>query len=94
MRTGARRVRCGLFLVAWKPGPAGPARLGVTVTRKVAGAVGRNRVKRRVREVFRGCAQGLPPATDVLVIAQRGAAEQDFWDAWRQLREAFGKIRA
>src|SRR5690606_8110681 len=28
-------------------------RLGITVTKKVAGAVGRNRVKRVVREVFR-----------------------------------------
>lgn len=94
MRNGARRHRCDHFLVVWKAGPPGPARLGLTVSRKVAGAVGRNRVKRLAREVFRRSGELLPPAVDVLVIAQRGADRQDFSSVWRQLREAFGKISA
>ena len=36
-----------------------PPRFGLTVTKKVAGAVGRNRIRRRLRAALRGCAQGV-----------------------------------
>ena len=49
------------------------ARLGLAVSRKVdARAVGRNRIKRTVRESFRHCASTLP-AIDVIVIARPDA---------------------
>lgn len=51
--------------------PAG-ARLGLTVSRKVGGAVVRNRVKRRIRESFRTRRVRLR-ALDVVVIARPGA---------------------
>jgi ribonuclease P protein component len=50
------------------------ARLGITVSSRVAGAVVRNKIKRRVREAFRAVAEELPPV-DVVVIARRGADE-------------------
>src|SRR5680860_1900245 len=56
--------------------PAGsPARLGLSVSRKVGGAVERNRVKRVLREQFATLAPGLPGGIDVVVIARPGAAE-------------------
>lgn len=54
------------------PPDDGP-RLGITVTKKIAGAVGRNRVKRVVREVFRCNRSEFPTGTDVVVIAKDGA---------------------
>ena len=48
-------------------------RIGVTVTKRVANAVGRNRVKRVVREVFRRNRALFPPGCDVVVIAKSGA---------------------
>ena len=52
-----------------------PARLGLSVSKKVGGAVERNRVKRVLREQFATIAPGLPGGMDVVVIARPGAAE-------------------
>ena len=51
----------------------GESRLGVTVSRKVGDAVVRNRVKRRVREIFRRDPRHLLPSHDLIVIAKPGA---------------------
>ena len=48
----------------------GPARLGLTVTRKVGNAVRRNRIKRLAREWFRTRASDLG-SRDLVLIAKR-----------------------
>ena len=50
-------------------------RLGVTVSRRVGGAVVRNRVKRRIRAWFRRSRGELAARTDLVVIARSPAAE-------------------
>jgi ribonuclease P protein component len=45
-------------------------RLGLSVSRKVGGAVDRNLVKRLVREAFTELSPGLPPHLDVVVVAR------------------------
>jgi ribonuclease P protein component len=57
---------------------AGP-RLGITVTRKVGGAVVRNRVKRRLREIYRRWSdQPQLPALDIVIHAKPSAARATF----------------
>jgi ribonuclease P protein component len=68
----ARRRHTAHFVVLSAAGTAG-TRLGITVSRKVGGAVVRNHVKRCVREVFRRDPQRLLPEHDVVVIAKPGA---------------------
>ncbi|HYH52745.1 MAG TPA: ribonuclease P protein component [Solirubrobacterales bacterium] len=45
-------------------------RLGVSVNRKVGGAVERNRVKRVLREAFWGLSDHLPPRHDFVIVAR------------------------
>jgi len=52
-----------------------PARLGVSVGRKVGGAVQRNRVKRSLREAFWTVAGDLPAGRDVVLVARPAARE-------------------
>lgn len=52
-----------------------PARLGLVTSRKVAKAVGRNFVRRVLRETFRLHREAFPRGFDVIVIAKAGAAE-------------------
>lgn len=53
------------------------ARLGLAVSRRVGNAVVRNRVKRRLREIFRRN-RGALPVADLVVIPFASAAQLDF----------------
>jgi ribonuclease P protein component len=74
---GRRAVSNAFVVVVAKRARAGPPRLGITASRRVGGAVERNRVKRRVREWFRRERGSLRGSLDVVVIARRPAVALD-----------------
>lgn len=53
-------------------------RLGFTVTTKVGKAHTRNRVRRRLREIYRLHESGLRPGYDMVVVARTRAAEVSY----------------
>src|SRR5947207_14475260 len=54
----------------------GEPRLGLSVPKKaVAGAVARNRIKRRLRELWRARVEALPAGRDYVLIVRPGLAE-------------------
>lgn len=73
MRGAPGRFHSSNFLFIWRPNGLVQTRLGITVTKRVANAVGRNHIKRRLREAFRKNRSQLPPGLDVVAIARQKA---------------------
>jgi ribonuclease P protein component len=84
------RSHAGRHLVLYsfpREGDGEPPRLGLSVGRKVGGAVERNKVKRLLREAFWQSEERLPSDHDFVVVARSEAA--DFAD-----REGLAGVKA
>jgi ribonuclease P protein component len=74
------------FLVVVAPSSQTESRLAVAVTTKIEKrATVRNRIKRRIRELFRQNRHALTQALDILVVARRDVQSCDFSDYRRQI---------
>ena len=83
----ARRFSTGAVTVLAEPNPLGHPRLGLAISRRhVKRAVGRNRIKRVVRESFRAH-QGTLDSLDVVVLTRAGieTRSNDEIRAWLEL---------
>lgn len=67
------------FLVLYaRRNRTGTNRVGITVSKKLGGAVVRNRVRRRLREVYRLNEGRFLPGWDIVVVARSRAVHADF----------------
>lgn len=67
-------------------------RLGLSVSRRVGGAVERNHVKRLLREAFEHEAERLPSGHDVVIVARTDARLVAERDGLEGIRAALGEL--
>jgi ribonuclease P protein component len=101
IRNGGRHATPGFVLEGKRrvdrgnPAVAGGARFGFTVSKKVGGAVERNRIKRRlkaaVRDVVREHARS---DFDYVLIARRSALDAGYATLVSDLAKALGRVHA
>jgi ribonuclease P protein component len=80
-----KKITSERFVLFLRENQQGYHRLGITVSRKVGGAVIRNRVKRLFREIFRRFSADIPSHFDLVLNAKRSCAEASY----EELREEF-----
>lgn len=88
-KSGTRYVTPSFIVQLFRRAPEGPFRYGVTASRKVGGAVQRNRAKRRLRALIR---EVLPDigrtGMDYVLIARGEVLQRDFGLIVTELRSA------
>ncbi|MBE3520167.1 MAG: ribonuclease P protein component [Firmicutes bacterium] len=87
------RSRANRYLVLYYlPEPENEVRLAISVPRKAAKAVARNRVKRRVREVFRVAAGNLKAAGQFAFIVRKNAISASFQELEWAVKDLLRKM--
>jgi len=92
---GVSAATAGFVVQLRQRDDGGPARVGFTVSRKVGGAVERNRVRRQLREIVRlSATTGLHAGNDYVVVGRRaalgipfGRMAEDFTGALKRLEK-------
>ena len=85
-----------LLVMYARPNRTGENRVGVTVSKKLGKAAVRNRVRRRLREVYRLSESRFLPGWDIVVVARGRAVDADFSDltgAYLSLAKKSGILR-
>ena len=87
----------GYFVLYAKPNRSATNRVGITVSKKLGHAVVRNRVRRRLREVYRLNEDRFAPGWDIVVVARGRCIDADFQKlthAYLSLAEKAGITKA
>ena len=76
------------LVVYFRKNRYGHNRLGVTVSTRLGHAVVRNRIRRRLREIFRLSQGQMKQGYDVILVARGRAVHADYWE----LKRAYEKL--
>lgn len=93
MQDRGAKVSLGPLLGLALPNNRGWTRVGFTVSTKVGNSVVRNRIRRRLREIFRKRRGELPVGIDLVLVARASAADADFDELSRAFEGIARKLR-
>ena len=68
----------GYLVLYARPNRSATNRVGITVSKKLGHAVVRNRVRRRLREIYRLNEERFAPGWDIVVVARSRCVDADF----------------
>jgi ribonuclease P protein component len=88
IQAGSRTRSDRLLVVRIAPNRLEVTRFGFSTGRRLGGAVIRNRIRRRLREILRALGPRLRPGSDVLVVARPPAVAATF----QELRQALERL--
>ena len=76
IQSRGRKLHAPHFILIYEKSKVLPTRLGITITTKVEPrSVGRNKIKRRIREIFRLNKHQLTEAIDLVIIGKQGVSK-------------------
>ena len=81
-----------LFLLVVAPNRLRIDRLGLAASRRIGGAVARNRARRLVRESFRRLPTSTGSGIDIVVVAQKDLVSSGQAEVERELRERLRRV--
>jgi ribonuclease P protein component len=81
-----------LMVVYCRPNGGDENRVGYTVSNKLGHAVTRNRIRRRLREIYRLNSAKLAPGLDIVVVARSRSSEAEYAQLERSFLHACEKL--
>lgn len=86
LRDNSTKLYCTHFLILITPSEGSVSRLGITVSTKIdKRAVVRNKIKRRIRDIFRVNRSLLRSNFDIVIIARKNAGDLSFEEFKREI---------
>ena len=77
--SGGKRRSSAQFVVFCRPtGAKGRSRFGISIKKAIGGAVVRNRIRRRIREILRRNSSEIPTGWDLVIHPRRSVASASF----------------
>ena len=83
----ARRKSSGQFVIFYAANDRGRSRFGISVKRAVGGAVVRNRIRRRIREILRLNLAEIPAGWDIVIHPRASVARAEFAKLAEELKK-------
>lgn len=92
MYARGRSVVGACLAVYVRPNRSNRNRLGLTVGTKLGGAVQRNRVRRRMKEIYRLHESDLRTGFDLVLVARVRAGRASYWDLDREFCHLLSRL--